>query len=214
MKGLIKNNLYGTYANAKVFAGFMILFGVFVVAVISQSLQIGYVMTGIIGFSVSAVLTAKSDFISKWGKYKLTLPVRRADIIKSLFFNQLIWLFAGLLFAGIELSLSWLFHGCPFDQPVDILSMFALGISMSLFMGAVFFPLFYAGGAERGEVFLIIAILCAFGLDFTIVSITNELLDAGAETVVFGAIILAGCSLVAFALSYPLTVCIFRKKEY
>lgn len=214
MKGLIKNNLYGTYANAKVFAGFMILFGIFVVAVISQSLQIGYVMTGIIGFSVSAVLTAKSDFVSKWGKYKLTLPVRRADIVKSLFFNQLIWLFAGLLFAGIELSLSWLFHGCPFDQPVDILSMFALGISMSLFMGAVFFPLFYAGGAERGEVFLIIAILCAFGLDFTIVSITNELLDAGADTVVLGAIILAGCSLLAFALSYPLTVCIFRKKEY
>ena len=62
--------------------------------------------------------------------------------------------------------------------------------------------------------FLIIAILCAFGLDFTIVSITNELLDAGAGTVIFGIIILAGCSLLAFALSYPLTVCIFRKKEY
>ncbi|RKI91111.1 ABC-2 transporter permease [Parablautia intestinalis] len=214
MKGLIKNNLYGTYANAKVFAGFMILFGVFVVAVISQSLQIGYVMTGIIGFSVSAVLTAKSDFASKWGKYKLTLPVRRADIVRSHFLNQMIWLLVGILFVGIELSLSSLFHGCPFDQPVDILSMFALGISMSLFMGAVFFPLFYAGGAERGEVFLIIAILCAFGLDFTIVSITNELLDAGAGTVILGIIILAGCSLLAFGLSYPLTVCIFRKKEY
>ena len=127
--------------------------------------------------------------------------------------NQMIWLLAGILFVGIELSLSLLFHGCPFDQPVDILSMFALGISMSLFMGAVFFPLFYAGGAERGEVFLIIAILCAFGLDFTIVSITNELLDAGADTVVLGAIILAGCSLLVFALSYPLTVWIFRKME-
>lgn len=36
MKGLLRNNLYGTLSNAKVFAGFMILFGIFGVAVSSQ----------------------------------------------------------------------------------------------------------------------------------------------------------------------------------
>lgn len=214
MKGLIRNNLYATYAGARVFSGFMILFGIFVVAVISQSLQIGYVMIGIIGFSANAVIICKNEFTSKWGKYKLTLPVKRADIIKSLFLNQIIWLLVGVLLTGLELCLSYFFHGCLFDQPIDILSMFALGISMSFFMSAIFFPLFYIGGEERAEVFLIISLLCAFGLDLTIVTIVNDLLSWGTASIVLGNGILVGCSLLAFALSYPLTVCIFKRKEY
>ncbi|MDE6847109.1 MAG: ABC-2 transporter permease [Lachnospiraceae bacterium] len=214
MKGLLRNNLYGTLSNAKVFSGFMVLYGMFGVAVISQSVQIGYVMISILGFSVSAIIVAKNEFTTKWGKYKLTLPVRRVDIVKSQFVNQMIWLLAGTIFAGIELGLSWLLHGCPFDQYIDALTMFALGISMSLFMGAIFFPLFYAGGEERGEVFWMIAILCAFGIDYIIVTILNSLLEPGITTIVFKAAALVGCSLAAFGLSYQLTVGIFRRKEY
>ena len=214
MKGLLKNNLYATLSNTKAFSGFMILFGIFVVAVISQSLQIGYVMTGIIGFSVNAIAITKNEFISKWGKYKLTLPVKRIDIVKSLFLNQIIWLLVGTFFVGIEISLSWLFHGCPFDQAIDVLTMFALGVSMSLFMGAVFFPLFYIGGEEKSEVLLIISLLCAFGIDFVIVSVVNDLLKPGISSIMCGALILIICSLLAFALSYLLTAKIFKKKEY
>lgn len=173
MKGLLRNNLYATLSNAKAFSVFMILFGLFAVAVISQSLQIGYVMTGIIGFSVNAIAVSKNEFASKWGKYKLTLPVKRKDIVKSLFFNQIIWLLAGTLFVGIEISLSWLFHGCPFDQSIDILTMFALGIS-----------------------------------------ILNDLLEPGTAAIVSGAVALTMRSLLAFALSYPLSVTIFRRREY
>lgn len=214
MKGLLRNNLYGTFSNAKVFSGFMLLFGIFVVAVISQSLQIGYVMIGIIGFSVNAAAVAKNEFTSKWGRYKLTLPVKRTDIVKSLFLNQIIWLLVGTFFVGIEISLSWHFHGCPFDQVIDVLTMFALGISMSLFMGAIFFPLFYAGGEEKSEVFLVISLLFAFGIDFAIISIINDLLEPGIASIVFGAAILIVFSILAFALSYPLTARIFKKKEY
>ncbi len=214
MKGLLKNNLYATLSNAKVFSGFMILLGIFVVAVISQPLQIGYVMIGIIGFSANALAVTKNECISKWGKYKLTLPVKRIDIVKSLFLNQIIWLLVGTFFVGIEISLSWLFHGCPFDQAIDVLTMFALGISISLFTGAVFFPLFYIGGEEKSEVLLIISVLCATGVDFAIVSVVNDLLKPGIASIVCGALILILCSLLAFALSYPLTAKIFKKKEY
>lgn len=214
MKGLLRNNLYATLANAKFFSAFMILFGIFVAAVISQSLQIGYVMIGIIGFSISAITIAKNEFTSKWGKYKLTLPVKRADIIKSLFLNQIIWLLAGTLFVSTEMGLSWFFHGCPFDQPIDVLSMFALGVSLSLFMGAVFFPMFYISGEDKSELLIVISFLCAFGADFAIISTVNDLLEPGTASVIFGAVILIICSILAFALSYPLTVKIFKRTEY
>lgn len=218
MKGLLKNNLFTVWANAKVFSVFMLIVGIFIVAVRSQSFQIGYGMIGIVGFSVNAIVVAKNEFVSKWGKYKLTLPVKRADIVKSYFVNQVIWMLVGTLFVEIEIGLSWLLHGCPFDQPIDALSMAALGISISLFMGAMFFPLFYLGGAERSDVFLVITLLCAFGIDWIIVTVTNELFNElfgpGIFTILLGVSVLIICSLLAFCVSYPLTVSIYNKKEY
>ena len=214
MKGLLKNNFFIVWANAKVFSIFMLIIGIFIIAFRAQSFQIGYAMIGIVGFSVNAIAVVKNEFISKWGKYKLTLPVKRSDIVKSYFINQVIWLLAGILLVGIETGLSWLLHGCPFDQPIDTLSLVALGISISLFMGAMFFPFFYLGGAEKSDVFLVITLLCAFGIDWVIVNVTNELLEPGIFNIILGASVLIICSLLAFCISYPLTVSIYKKKEY
>ena len=213
MKGLLKNNVYTVWANVKVFSVFILILGIFVIAVRDQPLQISYVLIGIVGFSVSAIVGAKNEFVSKWGKYKLTLPVKRTDIVKSLFLNQIIWMLVGTLFTGMGTGLSWLLHGCPFDQSIDALTLVALGVSISLFMGAMFFPLFYLGGAERSDVFLVITLLGAFGIDLVIITVINELLDPGITTILFGASALTACSLLAFVLSYLLSVHIFRKKQ-
>lgn len=214
MKGLLKNNFLAVCSNVKVFSAFMLMLGIFVVAVISQSLLIGYVLLSIVGFSVIAVTSIKKEFVSKWGKYKLTLPIKRANIVKSYFVSQLIWLIVGTVFAGASISLSWLLHGCPFDNSIDTLSIFALGISVSLFTGAFFFPLFYLVGEEKGEVSLIISLLCGIGISLGIIRTLNLYLTPGFTTVLIGSVILIICSLLMFALSYPLTVNIYKKKEY
>lgn len=214
MKGLLKNNIFAVWANVKVFSVFMLILSIFISAVRSQSFQISYVLIGIVGFSVSAIVGVKNEFSSKWGKYKLTLPVKRTDIVKSNFINQIIWLLVGTLCTGMVIGLSWLLHGCPFDQPVDALSLVALGVSVSLFMGAMFFPLFYLGGAEKSDVFLVITLLCAFGIDLVITTVINECLDPGITTILFGAFALIVSSLLTFVLSYTLSAFIFKKKEY
>lgn len=214
MKGLLKNNLYATFLSGKLFAIFMLLSGIFVVSVISQSLLIGYGLMGIIGFSVCALIVVKNEFTSKWVKYKLTLPVRRAEIIESQFWNQLIWIFVGLVFASAEIGISWLLHGCQFDQPFDILTLFAIGISISLFMSAIYFPFFYLCGEERGEVVLIIALVCASCIDYVIISILNQLLTPGIAAIIIGDAVLLACALMTFLFSYPLTICIYKKNEY
>ena len=214
MKGLLKNNFLTVYSNAKVFSIFMLILGIFVVAVISQPLLIGYVLLSMVGFSVNAVTSIKKEFISKWGKYKLTLPVKRAAIVKSYFISQLIWLLVGTLYAGIVISLSWALHGCPYDNRIDAVSIFALGISVSIFTGAFFFPLLYLGGEERSDVFLVISLLCGIGVVLGIISVLNLYLAPGVTTILLSAAILLLGSLLVFALSYPLTVGIYGKKEY
>ena len=214
MKGLLKNNFFAVYANVKVFSIFMFFLGVFVVAVISQPLLFGYALLGTVGFSANAITSIKKEYVSKWGKYKLTLPVKRADIIKSSFLSQLIWLLVGMLLGGISVSLSWLLHGCPFDNAIDAITLFAFGVSMNLFTGAFFFPLFYLGGEERSEAFLVISLLSAVGVALGISSLINFYLEPGLATILLGSAILLICSVLTFILSYPLTVSIYNKKEY
>lgn len=214
MIGLLKNNLFNVGSNVKVFSLLMLVLGIFVVAVISPSLLIGYALLSIVGFSVMAITSLKKEFVSKWAKYKLTLPINRAQIIKSYFISQLIWLIVGTIFAGVCISLSWILHGCPFDNSIDTLSVFTLGISFSLFMGAFFFPLFYLCGEEKSEVSLVISLLCGIGITLGIISTLNLYLAPGITTILLSAAILIICSLFMFALSYPLTVRIYKKKEY
>ena len=214
MKGLLKNNFLTVYANAKVFSIFMFLLGIFVVAVVSQPLLIGYGLLCMVGFSVNASVSMKKEFVSKWGKYKLTLPVKRAAIVKSHFISHLIWLLVGALYAGIVISLSWALHGCPYDNSIDVVSIFALGISVSIFMGAFFFPLFYLGGEERSDIFLLFSLVCGIAVVLGIISVLNLYLTPGVITILVSAAILIVCSLLMFALSYPLTVGIYHNKEY
>lgn len=90
MKGLLKNNFCAACSSAKTFSVFMLVLGVFAAVVVSQQLLLFYMLLSIIGFSVNAVASMGKDYVSKWGKYKLTSPVRRADIVKSYFYPSVI----------------------------------------------------------------------------------------------------------------------------
>lgn len=214
MTGLLKNNFYTARSNARVLSVFMLLLGVIAVIILNQPLLTCYMLLAMIGFSLNAIASIRKEYVSKWGKYKLTVPCKKADIVRSYYISQLFWLVIGILFAGTTMGVSWIFHGCPFDRNIDTLTMFALGISISLFMGAIFLPLFYFGGEERSEVFLIISLLCAIGIAAGIVVAINFFFDPGIPTIVLGAILLLVSSIVVFTLSYPLTVSIFKKKDY
>ncbi len=216
MKGLLINNFYAIRSSAKVFSAFMLVLGAFVTVVVSQQLLLFYMLLGIIGFSINAIANMGKDYISKWGKCKLTSPVKRADIVKSCFISQLIWLLAGMVFSGIVMSASWLLHGCPFDRSIDALLVFSTGISISLFAGAIFFPLFYWGGEERNGAFLVISLLFAIGIVMGIASGVNFVFGPNMTTwqIILGAVIVFICSLLTFVLSYFLTVTVFKRKEY
>jgi len=207
MKGLLRNDILAVWTSAKMFAVFMVLFGIFCVTVTSPSLQMYFVVIGIVGFSLNAAVVLNEEHASKWGKYKLTLPVKRVDIVKSLFCNYILWMLIGTGFAVVETCLSWLLHGCSFQQYLDIVSVFALGICISLFVGAVFLPLFYTGGEEKNMALLIISLLCAFAITTVLVNVTDASLP-------LQMVVLLVCSSAAYAFAYPVTIAVFKRKEY
>ncbi len=90
-----------------------------------------------------------------------------------------------------------------FNQFEGIAGVLILGLSISLSMGAIFIPSIYLAGEDKLIVFLIISLLSAVGIAAMLFNIP-----------LFGPFILIGCSILLFILSFPLTVRIFKKKEY
>ena len=203
MKGLFRNNFFAVWINAKVFLIFMLLFAIVVTIIPAQTLQMYFIMIGIVGFSVIAATAIGNEFSLKWGKYKLTLPVKRSDIVRSLFLNQIFWIIVGTLFTGIAVCLSYMIHGYSFDQFSGIFSLFILAVSISFFMGAIFIPMIYLTGEDKIVVFLIISLFCAVGIAAMLFNIP-----------LFGNVIIITCALMLFAVSYPLTISIFKRKEF
>lgn len=219
MKGLMKNNFYAALSSTKVFSVIMLLLGIFMAAMdnVIPSLLIGYILSVIIGFSANGIFALERENASRWRKYKMTAPVSRREIVGSYFINLLLCLLAGIAFAGIFTYLSVSIHGFPFDRGTDVLNLFAAGISISLFMGAVFFPLFYLGGDEIVEIaFLAISLFSAIGIVMGIVSLLNSIFGPKmtVEEIILGACILMVSSAAVFVAAYPLCVAIFKKKEY
>ena len=203
MKGLFRNNFFAVWINAKVFLIFMLLFAIVVTIIPEQTLQMYFIMIGIVGFSVIAATAIGNEFSLKWGKYKLTLPVKRTDIVRSLFLNQIFWTIVGTLFTGIVTGLSYMIQGFSFDQFSGIFSLFILAVSISFFMGAIFIPMIYLTGDDKIIVFLIISLFCAVGIAAMLFNIP-----------LFGNVIIITCALLLFAVSYPLTVSVFKRKEF
>ena len=213
MKGLIKNNLYTALPNVKVFFATMILLGVFVIVTGAGSpALITCLLSVMIGFSFISLESAGLENTSKWIRYKLTAP----DVAHSLYLSLLLWLSAGIVFAGISVAVSTALHGCPFDRNVDILLLFVAGIGISLFMGTVFFPLFFLGLEAQYNVFLFVSILTGIGIIVGICLLINSFFPHGmtSRQIILSGIAVLIFSALAFALSCPLSVYLFQRKDY
>lgn len=218
MRGLFRNNFYATLLSAKAFAGIVVLAGMFVVAMDNTipSLIIGYMLLVMIGFSLNSIASIRKESATKWGKYKLTVPVKKRDIVLSFFASQLLWLAVGIGFAGVGIVLSVALHGNPFDRNTDIFMLFVVGIGISLFMGAIFFPLYFLGGEERNEVILLVSLLGGIGVIMGLTTLIRIMYPGNMTTwqIVLSGIFMMVCAVAAFAASYPVSVGLFKRKEY
>ena len=216
MKGLLKNNYYAMLPNTKVLLIVVSFLLVLNIGLKNQILMISYVLLCMLGFPLNSVTSLQKESVTKWNKYKLTMPVTRAAIVRSYYVSLLLCLSIGIVFAGVGIVPAIMLHGFPFDKNIDIFMLLVAGASSSLFMGAIFLPLFYSGGEERGEMFLVISVLCGIGIVIGIIVCINMLVPPPVTTMqlILSGIGMLVSALIIFAVSYPLTVAVYHKKEY
>ena len=217
MKGLLKSNYFATIVNAKVITVIMLSLCALSIVIKSQILLISFVLLSMIGFAVISLASIRKESNSKWGKYKLTLPIKRAAIVQSYYLSLVFWLLWGIFIAGIGIALSILLRGFLFDKNTDIINLYVAGIGISLFMGAIFFPLFHwQSGEERSEAFLAISLILGIGMMIGVSTVINALFTKPMTTLqtINADILILLWAILVFVFSCLLTIHIYRKRDY
>ena len=198
MKGLLKNNFYGMIENLKIALVFVLVLGV--VLLLSMS-------------------CLRKESSSKWEKYKLTLPVRRKEIVKSQYISHLLLSLSGTVFVALFLSITVFIHGNKYFYYGfrDAITLIVGGGVLGILIGAFAYPLYYVWGAGKTEVISVVSALGAVAVIMVLSIMVNIISgdDAVSNTLYYASlIVMLFISLFTFGVSYILSCSIFKHKEY
>lgn len=216
MQGLMKSNYYKIVSSLKSFFLFILLAGITTIVFDNEntSLLIGFLYLNIIGLSLITLIGLRKNNVGKWNQYLLTLPLKRKDIVKSLFLSQILILLIGILLTGFVFLISFSIQGFPFYRYVDVFLLFSVSIAISLFMGAVFFPISCIDSKDKTETIGIISLLIGIGIVMgctTIFNLIFEKLTTIQLILISMCILIVAC--IVYVLSYFLTIVLYSKRE-
>lgn len=219
MIGLMKNDMFGVIDNLKVYA---LLIGVCGVGCITSGSAMVLNMLCILTpslLSAIAISSLRLESDSRWPKYKLTLPVRRKDIVRGHYLNHLLWSLVGMVVVSVTMALTVLVHGNQFFYYGwrDAITLIVMGVIIAIFIGALAYPMYYFFGAMKAELILLGSTLGAVAIVRGLSIGINLLLGEGNVSTVTYVNSVGIIFLVAVAsnlVSYFVTCRIFAQKEY
>ncbi len=216
MKGLIKSHYYNIISNLKILLIFILLVGISILIFGGRNEVplFAFLCISVIGFPFISSIGLRKNSSGKWNQYILSLPVKRCEIIKSVFITQLIIIVIGnILSMGLFLA-SFALHGFAFYRYVDVLLLFSSSIGIILIMNAIFLPISYLDSNDRTEVISIISLLISIAIMIGLIAVINILLEKPSDVqLIFFGIGSLLLSSTLFLLSYLLTVRIYSKQD-
>lgn len=219
MSGLLKNNFYGIWGNMRIATFFLLIFGILLAVTGNATILSMFTLMAAPVISILVISSMRKESVSKWTKYKLTLPVRRRDIVISQYLSHLLWVCAGIILAIIFMALTLFIHGNIYFYYGfrDALTLVLGGAVLAVLIGEIAYPLYYLWGEEKTEVILVLSVIGAVCIILGISLAVNFLVgDAGVSDTVYyiSLILILIITAMAEIISYTLTVRIFERKEY
>lgn len=220
MIGLLRNNFYGMLGNIKLLLAFFIVFGGALLITGNETLLSSFTLLAGPTFALLSFSCLRKETASKWNKYKLSLPVKRKDIIKSQFLSHLAWTIFGVLMAAAIMALTVLIHGNKFFYygARDAITLLIGSGVLALFIGAISYPMFYLWDAEGSEAIIAISVIVSIGITMGlswVINVMNGFSNQITDVKYYISLIfILAVAIVTFILSFILTVVIFKIKEY
>lgn len=218
MKGLLKNNFMGVIENLKLLFPLTIIFGIIVSVTGNASLLSIYSLSIAPILSILVVLCMRKETLSKWYKYKLSLPVKRNDIVQSYYISHLCWCIGGMAIVTFFMLLTVIVHGNQYFYYGfrDAITLILDGGILAIFIGSFFYPLYYFFGVEKIEMTAIISLVISVAVIVGISLLINIFIggDVSDTTYYISLAAISMITCITFVCSYLLSTFIFKTKEY
>lgn len=203
MKGLLLKDAYLIWKYCKVYLLLELLF--VVLMFFGENILVLCIYPCLIAGIIAVPLIAY-DERDRWDRFAETLPCTRAQMVSA---KYLISLCANVGWAIVFSLVQCFRFALGFSAKIAMMSV-GLQISFAFLVAAFTYPILFRFGAERGRIFLMFAdmLLCV-----PVGAFVSQVF-AGAETLFrYGAMFALPVSATLFALSWVLSVVIYRRRE-
>lgn len=217
MKGLMKKDLYNLSSYKVSLLIALIFCSCFV---LMDNINFGPVIFSVM-LGMMTLSTFNYDETSKSEKYILSLPVTKKEIILSKYvlgvFASVIGAFLGMAITIVLVEIYNIVSSSAIFYSIESLFSTTIGSIFGVsFIQAIQIPSIYKWGAERGRIqmFIIIVIIAVVGVLLT--SLLKGI-DISALTKIFnqyGLILIILATIFMYAISYKISLKIYKNKEY
>lgn len=198
----------------------------------SAFMMIGSGGVGVAG-SVSATMTSLCAFSlvgyedqNNWGRFRATLPLSRREIVAGRYAAVLVLAFAGaLLGTVVSLALQCLFAALPQAKspelvaPAEVFASSLASMACGLIVCAIAIPFLTKFGGARGArafacvTVLVVSFAIAVGLNMVTGEDAAVMLGWIDQNPVVSLVLLGMISLLAYGVSYVVSLGIYEKKD-
>lgn len=211
MRGLFLNNYYSAQDGIKIsllISAMMIILTLFV----NDTIAVGAIGLIIFIFPTNNVSSLQSDETSKWNKFEITTPVSRYQIILAKYISYL-----GTVILGVVCSLLVIIVMTFTGRKIEIntlLYSILFGVSLSLLMGAILYPLLLKLGTLKAELFTIISAILSIAIILAIWAVINNFFFTIDFKNAVTATIYCIFSICFYIVSFLFSNKLYHKKEF
>lgn len=211
MKGLIKKDFLLIKSNLKSFIVIILVFTLF--SMNGEGFDVSFILPFLA--IMMFISTFSWDEFNNFNAYAITLPIGRKNIVKSKYISAIIFIAIATIIGLIISYLTTILSKNIFDIEAILSNLFGTLLGLSIIL-AIWLPVVYKFGVEKGRIMLFVGVfalvfLCATLsklFDFTsLINFLNSL-----DKVLFIAIPLI--SIAIMVISYLISVRIYLKKEF
>ncbi len=210
MKGLLKKDLYSTWAYLKMFLflgiGFLGFYH------FNDGANLFFLSYPCIIISTIAGTLFLYDEREKWDVYMLCMPVSRAMAVSSKYVFGLLSMLL-LVVANLAFGVTSMLIAQSFDI-VSLVFTSTLVAVLSLVPVAIVLPCSYKFGGTKGRLvyLLVLGAACAF-VPLGAANVNASAVEINMQSIMLAMLVLLAASAVLFAVSWLISIAVYRNKE-
>ncbi len=210
MKGLLKKDLYSTWAYLKMFLflgiGFLGFYH------FNDGANLFFLSYPCIIISTIAGTLFLYDEREKWDVYMLCMPVSRAMAVSSKYVFGLLSMLL-LVVANLAFGVTSMLIAQSFDI-VSLVFTSTLVAVLSLVPVAIVLPCSYKFGGTKGRLvyLLVLGAACAF-VPLGAANVNASAVEINMQSIMLAMLVLLAASVVLFAVSWLISIAVYRNKE-